>query len=239
MIRPVVLLTLGLMVSGHAVAQGNKVDPPGTAPIMAQYRQWFSRADANKDDFLDKQELARVFRGPTAKPFDAAATKPAPTDKTEDKSDSEKERKPEAPNKNYANYVDYQFLVQLDTDKDEQVSKAEFEAWARDLAVQVKAQLDAQQQLLALQARIAQETNKARAVAERKKNEEQMQKLQGQLKRSQERQAQLERNFRKAQHDKQEQDRKRQQELERQRQQELEKKRQQDKDKKKPQPKKK
>src|SRR5262249_15995083 len=162
---------------------GPPADPPGTAGIMARYRLWFATVDLNKDGYLDKEELAKAFRGPNAKPYDYV---PPPKEKREEekdkanKSDSEstaeKEKKYETVKpdrkKDYSRFPDYRFLVQLDTDNDGQVSKEEFDAWARDAAVQLKAQLDLQQQLLKLQMQLAQAQ-----LAERKKLEDQMRKL--------------------------------------------------------------
>ena len=54
-------------------AQGPKKDPPGTGPYMTQLRGLFASWDLDKDGYLDKDELAKAFRGPNAKSYDYKA----------------------------------------------------------------------------------------------------------------------------------------------------------------------
>ena len=159
-------LAAGLMLTlTAAVSAQEKPDPPGPTIFLSRYRAWFNLADADKDGSLDKDELAKAFRGASAKPYDYV---PPPKD---EKDTSEKDKstpeKPE-PKKDYSRYPDYLFLIQLDKDNDEKVSRAEFESWAVDLAVQLKSQIEAQQRLLQLQQRA--EAPKLKA-AEKKKLE--------------------------------------------------------------------
>jgi hypothetical protein len=63
------LISLGDDSSKPSSTQ-KKTDPKGTGPIMSQLRSLFDAWDLNKDTYLDKEELARAFRGPKAKPFD-------------------------------------------------------------------------------------------------------------------------------------------------------------------------
>jgi hypothetical protein len=109
-----------------------KPDPPGTGPYMTQLRAWFKAADLDSDGYLDKAELAKVFRGANAKPFDFKKGDDA-KDKDDSRGANETGDKPD-----YSKYPDYLFLTQLDKDKDDKVSKGEFESWARDYAVQLK-----------------------------------------------------------------------------------------------------
>jgi Ca2+-binding EF-hand superfamily protein len=191
------VLALGLLVAAVPAAPRNKTsDPPGTTAIMARYRLWFATTDANSDGYLDKEELAKVFRGLNARPYDYV---PPPKEKKEeekkaDKPDSEglieKDKKSETvkpdAKKDYSRYPDYRFLIQLDTDHDGQISRDEFETWAREAAVQLKAQIDLQEKLLKLQMQLVQAQ-----LADRKRIEDQMRRLNGQLKASQSKHIQL------------------------------------------------
>jgi len=157
-----VALALTLLVGATAAnAQSKKgpktdtiKDPPGTELYMGQFRLLFDKLDENKDNYLDKEELAKGFRGPSAKPYDAGATTTSPgdsdkkdPDKTEpDKKDTDKKDSDKKPD--YSKYPDYNFLIQLDTDKDEKISYDEFMTWARDYSIQLKEQADTQQKLV-------------------------------------------------------------------------------------------
>jgi hypothetical protein len=66
-------------------------DPPRTEVYMAQFRLWFDRGDLDKDGYLDKEELAKIFRGPNAHPYDYVPPKITPGEKkTDDKADPAK-----------------------------------------------------------------------------------------------------------------------------------------------------
>ncbi len=112
------VLTAGLFTPSTS-AQA-PFDPPGTGILLGQLRTWFASWDLNKDGYLTKDELAKAFRGPYAKPFDA---------NVKNKADTSRTTRPV-----YENYADYQFLIQLDKNGDERISREEFEAWARDYA---------------------------------------------------------------------------------------------------------
>src|SRR5262249_46784364 len=113
---------------------------PGTALIMGQLRAVFAAWDLDKDGYLDKEELAKAFRGPNAKPYDYKA----PSKDDDKDKDADKDSKKDAKKPDYSAYPDYQFLVQLDVDGDEKISRDEFENWARDYAVQLKKIADTQ-----------------------------------------------------------------------------------------------
>jgi HEAT repeat protein len=91
--------------------------------VFDELLAWFESKDANEDGFLDKQELARAFRGDKATPPNIAA---APTAKELEQ------------------YPDAWFLLRLDRDGDKQISRDEFERWAREYAVVETQAADAQ-----------------------------------------------------------------------------------------------
>jgi Ca2+-binding EF-hand superfamily protein len=164
-------LTLGLtaVLAGTVWADDDKPtdtkkkpDPPGTAVIMSQLRDLFATWDRNKDDYLDKDELAKAFRGSSAKPYDAKDTNrddDANKDKNTDK---------------YNSYPDYQFLVLLDQDNDEKISRQEFETWACGYAVEVKKLQEALAHIARVERRLAADlTATARVEARRELRREQ------------------------------------------------------------------
>jgi Ca2+-binding EF-hand superfamily protein len=143
-----------------------KPDPPGTTPYMNQLRGWFKAADLDSDGYLDKAELAKAFRGPNAKPYDYKkegnkdkkdADKKA-DDKKDDVKDKGKDTSPSKPD--YSQYPDYNFLMLLDKDNDEKISKDEFESWARDYAVELKKQDDQLKKVEKLEQRLANASTK-------------------------------------------------------------------------------
>lgn len=93
-------------------------DPAGTTLIMGQLRLLFDRWDKNRDGYLDPAELAKAFRGASARPHYGDGN--VPSDKLA------------------AKYPDYQFLIQLDQNHDGRISLFEFEDWARSYAKQMK-----------------------------------------------------------------------------------------------------
>lgn len=115
-----------------------KPDPPGTARYMTRFRDIFAAWDLDKDGLLDKAELARAFRGPTAKPYDVG------------RKESE-----------YATCSDYNFLVQLDVTGDKKISRDEFELWARNCAVLLKRYRDNLEDVRQIQAGLARATSRA------------------------------------------------------------------------------
>ena len=124
---------------------------PGTGPYMTFLKAWFEAADLDKDGYLDKAELAKAFRGPKAvppaDPAPPAATPAAPDATTPD--DEPKAASPGAaaaktpatparPARKRKPTQDVEFLAVLDTDKDDRVSRAEFDQWAPGYATYAK-----------------------------------------------------------------------------------------------------
>jgi hypothetical protein len=169
----------GCLLAAAAADKTTKGDPPGLALYLGPLRQWFTTSDANSDNYLDKEELAKAFRGPNAKPYDYV---PPPKD---DKKDADKDPTKDSgstssskttPNKaDYAKYPDYVFLTQLDKDGDGMISRDEFESWAHDYALQLKQQTDTQARLQSLQQQL---TNPALSAKERRHLEAELKKEQ-------------------------------------------------------------
>jgi hypothetical protein len=106
--------------------------------------------DADKDKPKDTEKDKDADKD---KPKETDKDKPTGTEKDKDaekgKDSSQSKTKPD-----YSKYPDYQFLTQLDKDGDDRISKAEFEDWARDYAVQLKTQTDAQNRIAQAEARL-------------------------------------------------------------------------------------
>lgn len=122
---PRVLFLSALMLAAVPPAAGQKgsstskkADPAGTGPVMGQLRALFTEWDDNKDNFLDKRELAKGFRDLQAKTVPASGKA--------------------APPKKGPSLPDQQFVARVDQDGDGRVSRDEFLNWAREYAVLLK-----------------------------------------------------------------------------------------------------
>ena len=86
--------------------------------LRAQLDGQFDKADRDKDGHLDAAELAKVFRGPNAKPIDhPASDQPG------------KASRPETP------CPDHLFLAEHDKDGDGRISRAEYGKYEQKVAV--------------------------------------------------------------------------------------------------------
>ena len=118
-----------LLLPGDAAA----ADPAGTTVYMTQLRGMFAAWDRDNDKHLDREELARAFRGAKAKPY-----MPPPKEKGSKEPD-------------LSRYPDALFLAQLDENGDDKISFKEFEAWAKEYARQMRDIAEAQEQMIELQ----------------------------------------------------------------------------------------
>jgi hypothetical protein len=180
-----ILMTLSVAAQDSSKKEKKKeADPPRTSPWMNQLRALFALWDKNKDDYLDKSELAIAFYGAGAKPYDANESK-TPSLKTEDRSESKKDESARDKKPDYSGRADYVFLIQLDKDNDERISRAEYMSWARDYATQLRDQAESQKKLLQLQqqATKAKGKNKKNLESQIKKQQDQINKLEKQIRR--------------------------------------------------------
>src|SRR5437660_1271271 len=102
-------------------------DPAGASVLMGKFRSLFDAWDLNKDGFLDKEELAKAFRGSNAKPY---VKSPGTI---------------ESVRAIARKFPDHDFLVQLDQDGDGKISRTEFMDWARSYVKDMNKVHDGQQ----------------------------------------------------------------------------------------------
>jgi EF hand domain-containing protein len=143
----VALALLGLPAARATADPAAQPDPPGTSAILGQLRLLFKAWDLDHDGYLDKEELAKAFRGSNARPYDLKA--PGKDDNA-DKGSGKTAAKPDP-----SQYPDYVFLTELDKDGDGKISRDEFESWARDYALQLKQVAESEARILEHEARMA------------------------------------------------------------------------------------
>jgi hypothetical protein len=148
---------------------GAKPPKASLTAIRGQLNDLFAAWDLDGDGYLDKEELAKAFRGADAKPYDYKKPPRAKKDDAKDNKDAAKDKQDDKePTKDkstskpdYSSYPDYLFLKQLDTDEDEKISKKEWNAWAKGYARQLKIVVDARLALADAQARLNAATTRA------------------------------------------------------------------------------
>lgn len=120
-------LLVGLGVDGQTKDGKGKnagKDLPGTGKYLAQLRSVFATWDTNDDRKVDATELARVYRGPSAKALD-----------------------PEGDLMKFESFADYHVFKLLDKNKDWTITKMEFDTWAEDHAEDLARQEQALERL--------------------------------------------------------------------------------------------
>jgi HEAT repeat protein len=95
--------------------------------IQNQLRGWFNATDRSRDFFLDKDELGRAMRGPSAKAYDYTPPGQKPR---------------QFSSRDFRRYPDFAFLSRLDRNNDGKISQNEFEYWAYDFADYLKKDMD-------------------------------------------------------------------------------------------------
>lgn len=150
-IRLMTLLCATLLVTSlrgqNASSLSKKVDPAGTGPMMNQLRALFAGWDLDGDQFLDREELAKGFRGPAARPHEPTPKAKAGAPPPRVKPDKDKGLTP-----------DYHFLIQVDLNNDGLVSRDEFLNWAREYAVLQKNVSAAESKVAKAEAKLATRT---------------------------------------------------------------------------------
>jgi Ca2+-binding EF-hand superfamily protein len=158
---------------GDSTTPKSTADAPGTTVYMGQLRKLFDKWDLNSDGYLDKQELAKAFRGPEAKPYDFNKAKDSDKDAAADVTKEGAEDVTTAKKPDSKKYPDHDFLVQLDQDNDGKISRDEFMSWARDYAVQLKDQAAQEKKLLSLETRLQSASARESKTIERELKREQ------------------------------------------------------------------
>jgi hypothetical protein len=147
-----VVLLLALAAGDLVVAERTaRAAAPTLATIRGRLRLLFADWDVNGDGYLDKEELAKAFRGQGAKPFDQERA--GGKDKGGEGIKGGAKDKPSARKPDYKSYPDYLFLTRLDANGDQKISKKEWETWAKDYSRELRDVLKAQDQVQKAKAR--------------------------------------------------------------------------------------
>lgn len=126
--------------------------PAKLSPQFAAYvRNYFESVDKNKDSFLDREELAKVFRGPRAKPVGDPPAQGLGDGKDEPDAEKPEAAKPAAKGKTPARPMrimpEDDFIKTWDSNKDGKISLHEFEHWGELFEKEMKEVQNFQQQL--------------------------------------------------------------------------------------------
>jgi hypothetical protein len=186
----IIVLSALLLLEPAAPALSQGTKKGSTKAYLNDLTNWFNSSDLNSDGYLDKDELAKAFRGPNAKAYDY---KDAEKNKDSGTSSPGKvrpmsvalvclprhslasnvtlaelltyptEKTAKKKDANYSSLPDYQFLVQLDTDGDKMISRPEFNDWAKTYAKQLKTQADLQKSIVKTQQQLARASARASA----------------------------------------------------------------------------
>jgi EF-hand domain pair len=137
---------LALALGPLPAAGVRAADVPTTTTIRGQLRLLFKTWDLNDDGYLDREELAKAFRGARAKPYESPPHGTTEDNKDQGKGESkspgskgdkaDKADKGDKPD--YAKYPDYVFLTEVDENGDGKISRKEFETWARGYATDLR-----------------------------------------------------------------------------------------------------
>jgi hypothetical protein len=204
------LLAFAFTVTSFAPAQVKNPKTKHDVPYyMKQLHARFKAWDTNKDGFLDKDELAKAFRGADAKPYDyeapsksgatpvfplynkpkvgsfAVAALPPGCPANYPIAEIMTWKKPQAPVKttpppiNPAQYPDFQFLSMIKASGD-RISRKEFDQWANDYAHMVDRFDNAQHALKNSQSKLA----KAKTAQGKQQAAAELQRHQGELDRA-------------------------------------------------------
>jgi hypothetical protein len=134
--RTLLLVSLLPTAAAALAAPAPKIAPTGgNAQVDAQLRVMFDKADANTDGFLDRDEIAKAFRGPRAK---------APTGGIYDDKGNFTPLYYQAKQK----YPELVFLWAADKDGDNQLSWDEFRQYGEAYAASIQHQQQAMQQAM-------------------------------------------------------------------------------------------
>lgn len=148
-----VVSLVSVLIGRESLAADDK--PANLSPQFANYvRTYFEQKDKNKDGFLDRDELAKAFRGPKAKPVGDPPMKGL--GKSDDENSEDKDSEKPAPSKPSAKgktakpkptMPEDEFLKTWDADGDIKIGLSEFERWGEVFEKEMKEMQNYQQQL--------------------------------------------------------------------------------------------